>query len=385
MDIFKQYITLFLIITIILSTPLSTISASSQNSSILTVSAKAACLVDSDSGKLIYGKNEGLRMPMASTTKIMTAIIAIESGVPLDTVITVPRESVGIEGSSIYLSEGEHISLRALIYGLLLCSANDAAVAIAIYLYGSEEAFVSEMNKKAKELSLTNTHFTNPHGLDNDEHYTTAYELAKIMAYCVKNDTFLVISGTQRKVFPRDDGTTRVMINHNRLLREDCGVISGKTGFTKRSGRCLVTFSKSSGLSLICVTLSAPNDWNDHKALYNMASSYYRRIDIPSLSLEIPVISGTKSTVSVTSEPISVTVNNSNSSLIKKIYAPRLIYASVKKGEYIGKVDYIYNGKTVASVPLRADESIDTIKYRFNIFSYIKELILNIKDILWKK
>jgi D-alanyl-D-alanine carboxypeptidase len=203
----------------------------------------------------------------------MTAILAIESGIPLQNTVCVPSEAVGVEGSSIYLEKGEEITLEALLYGLLLCSANDASIVIAITVSGSVDAFVEKMNEKAQEIGLTDTNFKNPHGLFESEHYTTAKDLALLKSYCIKNETFLKISGTKKRIFPKGDDKTRVMINHNRLLDEDIGVISGKTGYTQKSGRCLVSVAQRDGMTLICVTLNASDDWNDHKKLYNYAFS----------------------------------------------------------------------------------------------------------------
>ena len=208
-------ITAFVIILLLTST---FIPALAQGNTIGSISARSACLVDADSGKLLYSKNADKRMPMASTTKVMTAIVALESKVPLDTVIKIPKAAVGIEGSSVYLKEGESIALEDLLYSLLLASANDASVAIAIAVAGSEDAFVELMNKKARELGLSNTHFSNPHGLDDKEHYTTARELAQIMAYALQNESFMTICGTYKKLLQRDSGT-RLLVNHNRLLK----------------------------------------------------------------------------------------------------------------------------------------------------------------------
>jgi len=155
----------------------------------LSVSAQGACVLDAKSGKVIFGKNQDVRLPMASTTKIMTALVALEH-LPFDKIIQVDKASAGVEGSSIYLFEGEKITVESLLYGLMLESGNDAATALAIATAGSEDAFVALMNQKAKELSLENTHFTNPHGLPDENHYTTAYELAALTSYAVKNENF---------------------------------------------------------------------------------------------------------------------------------------------------------------------------------------------------
>ena len=273
MKIFIRFI-IFLLIFSIFSSHLTVYATSSND---LSISAKSACLIDADSGKVLYSKNSHKQMPMASTTKVMTAIIALEASTPLSKEICVSKEAVGVEGSSIYLLEGEKITLEALLYALLLSSANDAAIAIAIAICGNVEDFVSLMNKKASSLGLTNTHFVNPHGLYDENHYTTAYDLARLMAYAVKNPTFVEISGCAKKVFPKGENDIRVLINHNKLLSIYDNIIAGKTGYTKKSGRCLVSAALRDNLKLIVVTLDAPNDWNDHKSLYNFGFDNYTR------------------------------------------------------------------------------------------------------------
>jgi len=204
------------------------------------ISAKHFALIEAESGDIIYERSGSDMAPMASTTKIMTAILAIEHG-RLDKSVTVPKEATGIEGSSIYLKEGERLTLEELLYALMLESANDAAIVIAIEIGGSVDSFVDMMNAKAKELGLESTHFTNPHGLDDEEHYTTATDLARLAAYAMKNPVFEEITATKKRIIPLLDDGSRVLINHNKLLRLYEGTVGVKTGFTKRSGRCLVS------------------------------------------------------------------------------------------------------------------------------------------------
>lgn len=343
--------------------------------STLNVSAKSACMIDADSGKILYSKNPSKKMPMASTTKVMTAIIALESNIPLNKVIVVPEEAIGIEGSSIYLAEGEKITFEVLLYALLLSSANDAAVAIAIIVGGNTDNFVALMNQKAALLGLTNTHFTNPHGLYDENHYTTALDLAHLMTYAIKNPAFVEISGCPKKVFPKQDEGVRVMINHNKLLNTYDGVIAGKTGFTKKSGRCLVTSASRNNLNLIAVTLEAPNDWNDHKSLYNFGFSNYKRVIFEPISVDFSVIGGKKDNVkAVANNKISLLLPQSTQ--IKRIIkAPRFLFAEIKKGEEIGRVVYICNGKEIASSLILASENVQKTRYRFNLFEFLKELL----------
>lgn len=345
------------------------------------ISAKSVCLIEAESGRVLYCKNENLRMSMASTTKIMTAIIALESDIPLSREIFITKEAVAIEGSSIYLAEGEQITFEALIYGLLLCSANDAATAIAIAVSGSVDKFVSKMNCKAQALGLIDTHFVNPHGLYDDDHYTTAYDLARLMAYCMQNEDFAKISGCPKKVFPKDADGTRIMINHNKLLKQNIGVIAGKTGFTKKSGRCLVSCAQKENVDLICVTLNAPDDWNDHKTLYEFGFENYKRINLATISLDIPVISGQKSKVLVKSTETSLVLPSDYKSIEATIEAPHFLYAGLKRGEQIGRVVYTYNGKILASSPLILCEDVPKIKYGINLFEWFKNLFTKIKEL----
>ena len=237
------------------------------------ISARSACLYDMDADSFIINKEMNTRLPMASTTKIMTALLAIEL-CELDATVTIPREAVGIEGSSVYLREGDEIKIKDLVYSVLLQSANDAATALAIYISGDERSFADLMNARAREIGLFNTCFENPHGLDSDNHYTTAHDLALLAATAVKNEAFLEIASTYRYRFDLS-GATRVLINHNKLIRAYPDTYGVKTGYTKKSGRCLVSYASRNNKNLICVTLNAPSDWSDHKNMldYGFATS----------------------------------------------------------------------------------------------------------------
>lgn len=241
------------------------------------VSAQSAILMEQTSGRVLFEKDAHTKRRIASITKIMTAILAIESG-KLDDMVTVSARAVRAEGSSIYLKEGEKIKLRDLVYGLMLRSGNDAAVAIAEHVGGSVEGFVFLMNEKAAEIGMRDTHFANPHGLDDAEnHYSTAYDMALLMRYAMYNDTFRKISGTKVYRAPNpDEKWDRIWRNKNKLLTnlyEYC--TGGKTGYTKRAKRTLVTSAEKDGLELIAVTLNAPDDWNDHISMYEYGFDHY--------------------------------------------------------------------------------------------------------------
>lgn len=251
------------------------------NASQVHVSAQAAVLLDAESGRVLYEKNGHEPLRIASITKIMTAIVAIELG-DLDDVVTVSPNASGVEGSSIYLLPGEKLSLEDLLYGLMLRSGNDAAVAIAEHIGGSVEGFVFLMNQKARELGMEHTVFSNPHGLDtHEEHYSTAYDMALLSAYAMKNETFAQIVATKRKTVPMPgEEWDRVWYNKNRLLSMYPYADGIKTGYTKRAGRTLVSSSTKDGHRLIAVTLNAPNDWQDHMALYEYGYRKYRQVTL---------------------------------------------------------------------------------------------------------
>lgn len=245
-----------------------------------SVSAEAACLIDAHSGAVLFEANSSARLPMASTTKIMTALVVLET-LPLDTLVTVPPEAAGIEGSSIYLKAGEQLTVETLLYGLLLESGNDAAHTLAVACAGDIPRFAERMNQKAAELGLVGTHFENPHGLTADGHYTTAYELARITAEAMKNETFCDIVRTKKKLAPSTDGElTRVFYNHNKMLRLYDGAVGVKTGYTKVAGRCLVTASETEGRRFIAVTLNDADDWTDHKSMLDFAAAHFDTVEI---------------------------------------------------------------------------------------------------------
>ncbi|HET7615918.1 MAG TPA: D-alanyl-D-alanine carboxypeptidase family protein, partial [Bacillales bacterium] len=240
------------------------------------VSAHNAVLMEQQSGRVLFGKEEHQKRRIASITKIMTAILAIESG-KLDKKVTVSRKADYTEGSSLYLKAGEKISLRNLVYGLMLRSGNDAAVAIAQAVGGSVEGFTYLMNEKAEQIGMTDTRFENPHGLDDHkEMYSTAYDMALLTRYAMKNKTFRKIAGTKVHRLDDPDGSgTLVWRNKNKLLKMYPYSTGGKTGYTSTAKRTLVSTAKKDGLKLIAVTLNDPDDWDDHMNLFDWAFRYF--------------------------------------------------------------------------------------------------------------
>ncbi|MGD6966875.1 D-alanyl-D-alanine carboxypeptidase family protein [Rossellomorea vietnamensis] len=235
-----------------------------------SVSAQRAIVIDQDTGRVLYEKDAHTQSRIASITKIMTAILAIESG-KLDEEATVSSNAVKAEGSSIYLKPGEKIKLEDLVYGLMLRSGNDSAVAIAEHVGGSLDGFVYLMNKKAEEIGMVNSNFENPHGLDDHEsHYSTAYDMAILTRYAMQNETYREISGTKVHTSPDPENDwDRKWRNKNRLLTEKYKYCTGgKTGYTKRAKRTLVTTATKNEQNLIAVTLNGPDDWNDHIQMF---------------------------------------------------------------------------------------------------------------------
>ena len=233
------------------------------------ISAQKAIVMDGDTGHILYEKSASERSLIASTTKIMTALIVCERCNVLDRV-RIPKEAVGIEGSSIYLQEGEILTVQELLYGMMLHSGNDAATALAIYCAGTVEGFSQLMNDKAMRLGMEDSNFENPHGLDNPHHYSTAKDLAILTAYAMKNPVFAKTVSTKNVNI-----SDRSLKNHNKLLWRLEGADGVKTGYTKAAGRILVSSAFRENRRIVTVTINAPDDWNDHKTLVNQGFSHY--------------------------------------------------------------------------------------------------------------
>ena len=322
-------------------------------------SAASMALFDPADGLFLSEHDADARRPMASTTKIMTALVIL-SRCNLEETVTVPPEAVGVEGSSVYLFAGEKMTVRTLLYALLLSSANDAAATLAIHCAGSIEAFASLMNEKAAELGLADTHFKNPHGLPDPDHYTTAHDLCRLAAAALDHPTFAEIVATRRYSAPQQ-GTdaTRLFLNHNRLLSNYEGAVGVKTGFTKTAGRCLVSAARKNGLLLVAVTLSDGNDWRDHAALYDWAFSEYEAFDPGALSFSLPVVGGQSESVTVRAEaPAPRTLARNHPPVSLTVEAPRFLFAGVEAGKPVGWVVYRMGEEELSRVPLLPAESV---------------------------
>ena len=236
------------------------------------ISAASAILVDAESGRVLYEKDAHTQRLIASTTKLLTALVAAESVTDLQKTITVQREDTLTEGSSMYLKVGEEVTLEALLYGLLLQSGNDAALALARVCAGDVGTFVAQMNQKAQQLGMADSHFSNPNGLDAQNHYSTAADMAKLAVACMENELVAKITATRSMTLG-----TRTFVNHNKLLSQYEGCVGMKTGYTQAAGRTLVSAARRDGQLLVCVTLNDPDDWRDHAALFDYGFETYPR------------------------------------------------------------------------------------------------------------
>lgn len=309
--------------------------------------AAAACiLVEAESGRTLYEKNADEPMLIASTTKIATALCVL-AFCPPDESVEIRPEWTGIEGSSMYLAAGEHYTVRELLGGLMLASGNDAAVALACHAAGSVATFAVRMNELATELGCENTHFTNPSGLDDEEHYSTARDLALIARRAIENDALRAIMSSRSMTI---HGNT--YYNHNKLLASCEGVFGVKTGYTMAAGRTLVSCCERDGMTLICVTLRDADDWDDHRALYDWGFASWQRQSLTPAEMNIPLIGGTEETLAVRAAE-SVTHPLCDTDETRFAYElPRFVFAGVQEGETLGRAVLYVNGERFAETAL---------------------------------
>lgn len=327
-----------------------------------SVSADSAVVIDAQNGNIIFGKNESKKRSMASTTKIMTALLTLESG-GLDKYFVVDPDAIMVEGTSMGLQKGDKVTKRILCYGMLLPSGNDAANAAAVKVAGTVEKFVDMMNKKAEEIGLKNTSFETPSGLDGKNHYSTAFDMAVLAKYALENKDFYdICSSTSAKVKFGNPPAARYLYNHNRLLKEYDGAIGVKTGFTKKSGRCLVSAAERDGIRAIAVTLNAPNDWQDHKKMLDYA---FKRIKKTALNVDLSkvklnIVGAEKNNVKLEAPytpQVTLTKEQIEKIEIVPVF-PAFVYAPVFKGDIVGYIMYYYDGKLIEQLPVIASENI---------------------------
>ena len=324
------------------------------------ISAASAVLMDGDTGRVLYERDSHARRLIASTTKLMTALTALESGHSLGEIVTVKPEWAGVEGSSIYLVPGEKLTLEALLYGLLLRSGNDAALAIAGHCGGTVEEFVGQMNRKARELGMTDTGFANPNGLDAEGHYSSAYDMALLARTCLEHEELAKIVSTRSITLG-----TRTFTNHNKLLWRYEGCVGMKTGYTEKAGRTLVSAARRDGMTLICVTLNAPSDWADHTALFDWGFANYEARTLARTGEKagrLPVSGGLTPLCSVElAEDLTAALSpGERVEAVCELWEAALT-APVSAGTQVGEKIYYVNSKELARVPLAAGQSIPDI------------------------
>ena len=320
------------------------------------LSAQKAILLDALTGSAIYEKDPDSRSLIASTTKIMTALIVCEQCNVLDR-MRIPREAVGIEGSSMYLQEGEILTIQELLYGLMLRSGNDAAVALAIYCGGTVEGFAQLMNDKARVLGMKNSHFVNPNGLDAPDHYSTARDLAVLAAYAMDNPIFYkTVSAKNVKI------GDRYLTNHNKLLWRIEGADGVKTGYTKAAGRILVSSATRQGRRLIGVTINAPDDWNDHRRLLEEGFAAYQIQQIikkGDLLGTVEIAGGqTEKAQLLAAEDFRYAMASGETVSIM-LPGPGFVYAPVAEGAQAGYAHILINERDVGKVPVIFGQTVE--------------------------
>lgn len=357
----------------------------SVSASALDVSAKGMVLMNADTGEILASKNAHLRLSMASTTKLMTALLLAETGTPEKVVLTT-KQMVTVEGSSMGLLEGDQVSYHALLAGMLLSSGNDAANTTAIAVAGSVDKFVQMMNDRAEQIGMTNTHFVTPSGLDDDEHYSTAYDMALLAVEALKNKylAFAAASRTMTVSYgspPYD----RTLTNHNKLLGSYDGCIGLKTGFTKKSGRCLVSAARRNGCTVVAVTLCDPDDWDDHRALLDYGFGRLEPVDVTYKFEDntIPVAGGDADRVRIaTGQYICGCTAASKERVTGALRILPFVYPDVSPGRIVGYVDYTYDNRVIRTEPVYA---LGDVKYKNVNKSFsdkVKDNLLNLTGLL---
>lgn len=327
----------------------------------IVLSAKAAVLIEADTGAVILAKNENSKLPMASTTKIMTTLLTLESG-DLDKTYPVPDEALMTEGSSMGLCFGESVTKNELCYGMMLPSGNDAANTAALLIGGSFENFAKLMNRRADAIGMKNTNFVTPSGLHDDEHYSTAYDMALLTREALKNERFCEICRTKEiKLSSEGFQSDKYLSNTNRLLKKYKYCIGVKTGFTDEAGRCLVSAAEKEGVKLIAITLNASDDWNDHIKMYETGFSCAKRVKLDSFTetFDVKTVGGISDSISckLSAPPECTAVNGTLPDISEKIYLPDFVYAPVMQGDEIGYAEYSANGEVFCRRSIVADQA----------------------------
>lgn len=338
----------------------------------IDINAKGVVLMEMTSKRVLYQKNAHVKLPMASTTKIMTALVAIENG-NLTDVITVPPEASGVEGSSIWLSAGEKHTMEDLLYGLMLSSGNDAAVTIAIHIGGSVEGFAEMMNAKAKEIGAEDTNFVTPHGLHDKNHYTTAYDLGLISAVAMENPEFAKIVNTRNKTIPWEGSTwDRSLRNKNKIIWQYDGGNGIKTGYTSNAGRCLVSAANREDMQLVGVVLNCPDMFEDSKKMlsygfdaYDMTTIFDHNQSFGRIPVEGAIVPDVEF---VADASVTMPLTNKEKETVQtEVNLKESLVAPVTAGEEIGEVNIFVGGSLVATAKLKATQDVVKNSLQYNL------------------
>lgn len=367
---------------IIISLILSIISGSFSVAAKQDTSARSAVIMDVNSGRVLYSKNMDEKLAMASTTKIMTTLVAIESG-RLNETVTVSRKASITEGSSIYLKQGEKHTVNDLLYAIMLRSGNDAAVAVAEHIGGSVEGFAALMNRKAAEIGAVNTHFDNPHGLDSATHYTTAYDLALITAYALKNPVFAAVVSSKKKTIegPPNEGWDRNMVNKNKMLWQFEGGNGVKTGFTNKAGRCLVSSATRNGMQLVCVVLNCGPMWEESSVLLEYGFGNYSNemvVNKDNIFKVVEVRSGKEKFVAVKPKQdyyVALKAGEKDSIRLaaKDMKTAR---APLRKGEEAGRMEVYLDNRLLSTIELEYTESVESSSPFFYLRKIMRDYLI---------
>lgn len=342
-------------------------------------SAKGMCVIEKESGRVLYSKNKDQKLPMASTTKVATAITVIENCDNLDETIVVNEKAIGVEGTSIYLRKDEEIKIIDLLYGLMLRSGNDSATALAYYIGGSIEGFADMMNETAKKVGANNSNFVNPHGLDDPNHYTTAYDLSKITAYALNNPIFAKIVSSKNYVIEETNKSEkRYLTNKNRLLSSLEGCCGVKTGFTSKAGRCLVSASERNDCTVVCVVLNCGPMFEESSNLINSAFDKFelkKIIDKDKKIYNEYILSDKECKLFLyTDEDFHYPLQSNEFKDIKINYSVDL--KDAKSGDEVGKIDIFLKNDLIKSLKLYTMNKIDKL---------LDSKTLQIEEILWEE
>lgn len=359
----KKTISLFLVTLISFCMPISFILSADAEE--LSISASAYVLYCADSGEIIDGRNEHTRLGMASTTKIMTTLLCLEEAAACDREVKFTDEMIA-EGSSMYLKVGDVVRLSDLARGMMMVSGNDAANAAAIAVGGDYESFAELMNRRAEQIGMKDTHFVTPSGLDHDDHYSSAYDMALLMAYAMENEDFKELTQkTSAEVeFVEPEGQKISYSNHNRLLNMYEACVGGKTGYTMSTGRCLVSCAERDGMRLVAVTLNDPDDWDDHISLYEYGFSQFTAVTLSETITYSVRVAGGDTEVITAHAPMTknTIVNKSDVDKVEcRVYISPLTFAPISKGECVGKVIYSIDSAVILESELIADCEVTAV------------------------